>query len=817
MSSSDALDVLLVADGAALRLLEETARRDGGRMRVRRAPVEEPISFVEEMEPQVVVFAENAPDLLKTAQRVREVAPLAQLLFLVARDRIDRFRSGLPFVPHLASAWTAEADIAPDVLARILERAGEAALQRGRAATVNSRINTQLAARAALDEHQQLRQLAISEGYLATLLSQAPVAFVACSVGGTVLAWNAAAARLFDLPTDEALGRNLRDVLPQEAAERLQPLLGAAAVAEAPPTREISFRDASGAQRWIECSLAAVRDPRGGVASVSIAIHDVTASREVEVRLRESEARFRTLTESLPQLVWTATPDGRCDYLSTQWIEYTGVPFEAQMGFAWLDAVVHPDDRDRVFEHWQGAVEGRHDYDIDYRIRRADGAYRWFKVRGTPFHDLDGRVSHWFGSCTDIQDIVEAREVLAHSAEELEARVAAEMAERSKAEEALRQAQKMEAVGQLTGGIAHDFNNLLQGIVGSLELVRKRVQQGRVGELDRLLTAAAESANRAAALTHRLLAFSRRQPLMPRAVDVNRLVTSMEPLVSRTLGEQVQLRLGLAEDLWVTLCDANQLESSLLNLAINARDAMPDGGLLVIETANVTLDAAAAALTAEASPGEYVRISVTDTGVGMAPDVRAHAFDPFFTTKPIGQGTGLGLSMVYGFARQSGGHVSLDTEVGRGTTVALHLPRHAGPAVADTPTSASRIAEAPNREVVLVVEDEAVVRALVVNVLEDLGYVPLQAVDGPEGLEILRTRSDIDLLVTDIGLPGLNGRQVADAARVTRPDLRVLYMTGYAEKATLAEGLLQAGTGLITKPFTIETLSQRIREMLEKG
>ena len=398
----------------------------------------------------------------------------------------------------------------------------------------------------------------------------------------------------------------------------------------------------------------------------------------------------------------------------------------------------------------------------------------------------------------------------------LEARVDERAAELRAAEDALRQAQKMEAIGQLTGGIAHDFNNLLQGITGGLDLVRKRVSQGRIGELDRFISGAMTSANRAAALTQRLLAFSRRQPLDPRPVRANLLVGSMEDLLRRTLGERVELELVMSGGLWLTRCDPNQLESAILNLAINARDAMPSGGKLTIETCNAHLDAAYAAKQREVRPGQYVCIAVTDTGEGMTPDTVARAFEPFFTTKPIGQGTGLGLSMIYGFARQSDGYAKIYSELGEGATIKLYLPRFYGELEdEDMVVDAIAARAAAVGETVLVVEDEAVVRGLVIEVLSDLGYHALEAADGPSGLELLQSARRIDLLITDVGLPGLNGRQVADAARALRPGLKVLFMTGYAENAALASGFLEHGMAMITKPFAMETLAARIREIIE--
>ena len=403
---------------------------------------------------------------------------------------------------------------------------------------------------------------------------------------------------------------------------------------------------------------------------------------------------------------------------------------------------------------------------------------------------------------------------LRHLNATLEQLVAQEIEERMQVEEALRQSQKMEAIGQLTGGIAHDFNNLLTGIVGSLDLMQTRIRQGRLAELDRYAGAAMTSAQRAAALTHRLLAFSRRQPLDPKPLAANRLVAEMEDLLRRTLGPAISLEMVLAGGLWPTLCDPVQLESALLNLCINARDAMPDGGRLTVETSNAHLDDAYAATQQDVSPGQYVAISVTDTGMGMSPGLVSRVFEPFFTTKPIGQGTGLGLSMVYGFAKQSEGHIRIYSEVGKGTTVTLYLPRHRGEV--DETHDDAHVAEMPRAEAgetVLVVEDEPVVRGLITEVLGEMGFRTVEAQDGPSGLRLLQSRRRIDLLITDVGLPGINGRQLADQARQKRPDLKVLFITGYAENATLANGFLEPGMAMLTKPFAVDALMLKIHQL----
>jgi nitrogen-specific signal transduction histidine kinase/ActR/RegA family two-component response regulator len=385
-------------------------------------------------------------------------------------------------------------------------------------------------------------------------------------------------------------------------------------------------------------------------------------------------------------------------------------------------------------------------------------------------------------------------------------------------EDALRQSQKMEAVGQLTGGIAHDFNNLLAGILGNLELLELRISQGRLEAISRYLETAQGAAKRAAALTQRLLAFSRRQTLDPTPVNVNRLVSGLEDLLRRTVGPSVEIEVVGSGGLWTTLVDRYQLENALLNLCINARDAMPDGGRLTIETANKWLDDRMAR-ERELPQGQYVSLCVSDTGTGMTPDVIARAFDPFFTTKPLGEGTGLGLSMIYGFARQSGGQVRIYSEVGVGTTICLYLPRHTG-AVAETEEEGESLCLelGGHGETVLVIDDEASVRSLIVDVLTDGGYHVIEAADGPSGLKVLQSDLRIDLLITDVGLPGgMNGRQVADAGRVHRPHLKILFITGYAENAVVGNGLLGQDMHVITKPFGIEAIAGKVREMIDEA
>ena len=401
--------------------------------------------------------------------------------------------------------------------------------------------------------------------------------------------------------------------------------------------------------------------------------------------------------------------------------------------------------------------------------------------------------------------------------ETLEQKVLQRTHELMEVEARLRQSQKMEAIGQLTGGIAHDFNNLLGGMSTSLQVLEKRLHAKKFDNAVRYIGLAQDSVRRAASLTQRLLAFSRRQTLDPKPTDVNRLVGGIEEMVRRTVGPSVDVEVVGAGGLWATKVDASQLENAVLNLCINARDAMtPNGGRLTIETANKWLDDRAAA-ERELSPGQYVSICVTDTGTGMSPEVVARAFDPFFTTKPMGQGTGLGLSMVYGFVRQSGGQVRIYSELGKGTTMCLYLPRHVGEAGLDAVVARPAFDHRADGEVVLVVEDEATIRELIAEELQEAGYRVIAVGDGLAALNVLQSDERVDLLLTDVGLPGgLNGRQVADAGRVTRPGLQVLFITGYAENAAVGNGLLAYGMEVITKPFDVAALATKVQQMIDR-
>ena len=683
---------------------------------------------------------------------------------------------------------------------------------------------------------------------------------------------------------------------------------------------------------WMDLSYVPVRDDSGRPVAALATVIETTERRVTEQQLKFSEDQFRMLAEAIPNHAWAAGPDGLLNWFNRRVYEYTGAEPGELDGEKWA-MVVHPEDLARAGPAWARSIADGTPYEVEFRLRRDDGLYRWFLARALPVCDANGAITRWIGTNTDItkqREIEDAQRALNHTLEE---RVAERTADRDRmwrlsqdlmmvvndadevtigavnpawhrmlgwteaelvgksaidfvhpddmklaavqrpytediasdgravrryenryrhkdggwrwiswtvvavdgilqgvgrditqekeqaealaqAEAQLRQAQKMEAVGQLTGGIAHDFNNMLAIVIGSLGLLKRRLAKGETN-VERFADSALEGANRAASLTHRLLAFSRQQPLKPEAIEAGRLVSGLSEMLTRTLGETIRIETVQGAGLWRAHADPHQLESAILNLAVNARDAMPDGGKLTIETANTYLDERYAGQYPGVAPGQYVMIGVTDTGGGMPEDIAAKAFDPFFTTKDVGKGTGLGLSQVYGFVRQSGGHVKIYSEVGHGTSVKLYLPRFVGEGVLAEGSAARPVAYADEAITILIVEDEAAVRQLGVEALIELGYRVLEADGAATALRLLDAHDEIDLLFTDVIMPEVNGRKLAEEARRRRPGLKILFTTGYTRNAVVHNGVLDPGVELLGKPFTIEQLGAKLRTVLD--
>ncbi|WP_027923787.1 PAS domain-containing sensor histidine kinase [Pseudomonas sp. URMO17WK12:I12] len=578
---------------------------------------------------------------------------------------------------------------------------------------------------------------------------------------------------------------------------------------------------------WVFARGRCYKDHHGRPMRFLGAALDLTERKRTEQALRQSQTELQLIINAMPILISYVDSEERFRLNNSAYLDWYGLTPQELYGKT-IREVLGDEAYALRAEHIAEALTGK-PCCFSISTPHRDGSLRHALMNYLPRHGADGAVNGFYIFVIDETERKQTEEALRNLNETLEERVAArtqqlaeanqrlqnEMVERERAEDALRHAQKMEAVGQLTGGIAHDFNNMLTGIIGSLDLMQRYIADGRTHEISRFTEAAVSSANRAAALTHRLLAFSRRQSLDRKPLNANELVRSLEDLLSRTTGDHIELNLQLADEVWPISTDVSQLENALLNLVINARDAMPDGGQLLIETSNVYLDGTDITTLEPVKAGDYVMIAVSDNGTGMTPSVLAKAFDPFFTTKPIGQGTGLGLSMIYGFAQQSGGHVSLFSLPGKGTSVRLYLPRlHAmEPENVLVPVTGEAPAAIAGETVVLV-EDDPAVRMLVLDLLNELGYHAHEAEDAKTALPLLESDLRVDLLVTDVGLPGMNGRQLAEIARQHRPDLKVLFMTGYAETAAERQGFLEEGMDMVAKPFSIDLLANKIRTMI---
>ncbi len=632
------------------------------------------------------------------------------------------------------------------------------------------------------------------------------------------------------LDAGQVVGRSLREVIGDDVyAERL-PLIERALSGE-PIVAEGLMHHRDGTPRRSEIRYLPRIDAEGNVAGFHVLVSDIEERARREAEVRVSNGRFRAAMEAVHGVLWTNTADGRMQGAQPGWQALTGQTEEEYSGYGW-SAAVHPDDAQPTVIAWEAAVAARSIFVFEHRVRRHDGAWRNCLIRALPIKDADGSIVEWVGVHTDITEQRAAEQALRDHAdalarqvrhreraeeqlrqlnENLEARVIAEIGERRAAEAALAQAQKMETIGKLTGGVAHDFNNLLQVVSGNLQLLAKDIAGNERAE--RRVANAMAGVSRGSKLAAQLLAFGRRQALEPKVVNVTRFVQGMDDLLRRAIGEAIEVETVFGGGLWNCFIDPVQIENALLNLAINARDAMSGQGKLTIELANAHLDDDYARLHDEVEPGQYVMLAVSDTGTGMSPEIIDKVFEPFFSTKSEGKGSGLGLSMVYGFVKQSGGHVKIYSEVGEGTTIKLYLPRSAqsedvevvtdiGPAIGGT-------------ETVLVVEDDDEVRATVVEMLGDLGYRVLKAVDAQSALNVIESGIPIDILFTDVVMPGtLKSPELARKAKERLPDLAVLFTSGYTENSIVHGGRLDAGVELLSKPYTREALARKFRHVL---
>jgi PAS domain S-box-containing protein len=555
-----------------------------------------------------------------------------------------------------------------------------------------------------------------------------------------------------------------------------------------PVAREFTY--SRGARTNIYSSIKfPMHDAAGAPVAIGGIDVDITPQVRREMALRESEARFREMADSVPALIWTSDCDGQCTFVNKRWAEFTGRRVEQEMGRGFAESI-HPEDRPHSVDREPEHFATREASSVEYRLRRADGEYRWFLDSFVPRYDTDASFIGFIGTLVDVTD-------------------------RRQLEETLSRTLRLEALGRLTGGVAHDFNNLLTVILGNCEMLAEIVDPE--SPLQALAQRAIMASSRASELTGRLLAFSRHQALESKATDLSQLIDQTHELLERTLGEEIAIETKVLSGLWPAVVDTAELEHALLNLAINARDAMPRGGTLTMTAGNVTLDrSAVAAAHLQCRPGDYVAISVVDSGVGMSPEVLRRAIEPFYTTKEVGRGSGLGLSMVYGFCKQSGGDLRLDSVPGRGTTVTLFLPRADAGRTADSADARDRLRDLPGgSETVLVVEDNEEVRAYVVGCLSALGYGVLSAADGVTALRMLETHPDIDLLFTDVVMPGgMSGWELAVAGRSHRPGLKVLVTTGYAP-GRLGRPAGSERLPLLPKPYPRHALAAKVREVLD--
>ncbi|HEY9039548.1 MAG TPA: response regulator, partial [Roseovarius sp.] len=614
----------------------------------------------------------------------------------------------------------------------------------------------------------------------------------------------------------EVIGLPVREALPDIEGQGFYELLdqvfqsGEPVSVRAMPALIQVAPDKQPEQHFVDFIFHPLNDNSGAPTGIFVQGHDVTGQKIAEAKLTATREKFRTMAQTMPVHVWTADKDGGLNWLNVRTYEFTGYREGELYGSDWVH-VVHPDDLEAVARKWAAAIKRGQSYENEFRIRRADGSYRWHIVRASPLRADDGSLIGWVGTNTDIEDRKNTEAEVAKLNSTLEARVAERNRELEALNAALRQSQKLEAIGSLAGGIAHDFNNLLQVIMGNLQLATRGMAQGSPGR--KQLEQAMRSVKRGATLASQLLSFARKQPLAPVVINLTRLLGETTDILRSAIGDGIELEMRFEDGLWNTSVDPNSMENALLNVAINARDAMDGQGKLTIVASNTELDDAYARTHPDAEVGQYVRLAITDTGCGMPPETVDRIFEPFFTTKMDGRGTGLGLSMVYGFAKQSGGHVTLDSKVGVGTTMNIYLPRSLEAAQAMHPVADAGLSG--GSETILLVEDDDDVRETAFNMLTDLGYSVLQASGAEQALTLLEGDPHVDLLFTDVVMPGkMTGHMLAERMRSVRPDVPVLFTSGFVQDSIMHDGRLDDGVHLIGKPYTYVDLARKIREVL---
>lgn len=658
-------------------------------------------------------------------------------------------------------------------------------------------------------------------------------AVITADASGRVTDWSEGARRIMGWTKQEMLGSSLHKIFTPEDCENGIPEREIGSAVSQGRADDDRWHLRSNGERFWASGVMMPMLQDGNLIGVVKILRDMTSQMEGDkqrqIFAKQLETQFQEIAESIPQLIWISDSAGNDLYFNPKWVEFTGRTSDQLRDHAW-HAFIPTETRDRIASHRASAIAGQYPWEDTFQMRDRNGKESWFLCRALPIRNEAGDIIKWFSTCTDVDVMQLKSDHFEHDANSLRADAVIHDAElqnsnvelkkasagRAAAEDQVRQLQKMEAVGQLTGGIAHDFNNMLTIIIGGLYLLKSRLDRGEY-DVAKFIELSLEGTSRAAQLTHRLLAFARQQPLSPEPVDLNRLVSGMSDLLQRSLGSNIKLEFVRHAGLWPTFADFSSLEQSILNLCVNARDAMTEGGRITVETGNVYVDDNYAEQEL-ITPGQYVMVAVTDTGTGIPDEVIARVFEPYFTTKSVGKGTGLGLAQVYGFAKQSKGHLKLYSEIDHGTSVKLYLPRYSG---IDQPLERVVVKEhevprAKPGECVLVVEDDPIVRLISVESLIELGYEVIEADSGKAALKVLNNHPGISLLFTDVVMPEMTGKQLADKVSTMWSSLPVLYTTGYTRNAIVHNETLDKGVVLLPKPFTLRELALKVRQTLDR-